>query len=347
MAPHIEKAQLISKPTTRRGSSKSPSKPAKDNSNEMPQPNQEQTTPPKKLSGELPKFLVPGRKISAPECNRPPVSRGARRNMFAERCISQEEKQKSKEKTSMRKFSTPAISLSNGTEKTGKENDDSNSKIETPKTVLPVYEICSPENNRNKEMCQINKPQIQVSVPKTPVNRRKKPIIDIKEKEKALLEKEAEAPTRKTSVPMFHVSQEGTNNTSKRNLYKERCISTEEKEQIKTKPISKKPPKEPLTPPRKSSDEEKFTEKVKLKPKSEQRKLSAPAKMITPATPPTVNSIDLLAEGVVLDGRGGGIKFENPPNLRDEDGKPSFTKAAKVIHARVQVLYLLCLYSIA
>ena len=74
MAPHIEKAQLISKPTTRRGSSKSPSKPAKDNSKEMTQPNQEQTIPPKKLSGELPKFLVPGRKISAPECNRPPVS---------------------------------------------------------------------------------------------------------------------------------------------------------------------------------------------------------------------------------------------------------------------------------
>ena len=338
MAPHTEKPQLIAKPTSRRGSSKSPSKPAIDTSNEkMLQQNQEQTTPPRKTSGELPKFLVPGRKISAPECNRPPVSRGARRNIFAERCISQEEKQKSKDKTSMRKFSTPAISLSNGTDKIGKENEDSNSKIEAPKTVLPVYEICTPENNRNKEMCQITKPNIQVSVPKTPVNRRKKPVIDIKEKEKALLEKEAEAPTRKTSAPMFHVSQEGTANTSKRNLYKERCISTEEKKQIESKPIAKKPPKEPLTPPRKNSDEEKLKEKVKLKPKSEQRKLSAPAKMITPAPPPTVNSIDLLSDGIVLDGRGGGIKFENPPSLREEDGKPSFAKAAKVIHARVQV----------
>ena len=340
MAPHTEKSQLISKPTTRRGSSKSPSKPAKENNNEMSQPKQEQATPPRKVSGELPKFIVPGRKISAPECNRPPVSRGARRNIFAERCISQEEKQKSKEKTSLRKFSTPAISLSNGTDKPGNENEDSSSKIEAPKTVLPVYEICTAENNRNKEMCQITKPQIQVSVPKTPVNRRKKPVIDIKEKEKALLEKESEPPTRKTSAPMFHVSQEGTKNASTRKLYTERCLSTEEKENIKSKPITKKPPKEPLTPPKTNSDEEKFTEKVKLKPKSEQRKLSAPAKMITPAPPPTVNSIDLLSNGVILDGRGGGIQFDNPPSLREEDGKPSFAKAAKVIHARVQVFDL-------
>ena len=383
MAPHIEKSQLISKPATRRGTSKSPSKPGKEN-NEMPQQPQEQSSH-RKVSGELPLRIVPGRKISAPELSKPPVPRGGRRNLFMERCISQEEKQKSKDKTSMRKFSTPAISLTNGTSKPGNENDDPNDpsncqgnevkqnsaapKTEAPKTILPVYEVCTTSSNKNKQTCQITKPQIQEHVP-TPVNRRKKPPpIDIKSKENELKLKEDGTSTRKMSAPMFHISQEGSNNASSgtRKLYTERCISTEEKEHIKSKPVVKKPPKEtsstkdagnsqdsdgPIDTKSSSSSigkKKELIEKVQLKPKSAQRKLSAPAKMITPPAPTTVNCHDLLSNGIVLDGRGGGVAFDQSiSSIREDNGKPSFAKAAKVVHAKVQVITikqeLLCSY---
>ena len=88
-----------------------------------------------------------------------------------------------------------------------------------------------------------------------------------------------------------------------------------------------------------SSGKTKLKEKVKLKPKSAQRKLSAPAQMMTPPTPnPIVNGHDMLSKGIILDGRGNGMCFDpNISSIREEDGKPSFAKAAKVVHAKVQV----------
>ena len=372
MAPHIEKAQLISKPT-RRSCSKSPSKPGKENE-EMPKQLQEQATPPRKISDEFLKVIVPGRKISAPELNRPPVKKGGRRNLFMERCISQEEKENIKTKPPMRKFSTPAIPSISKTNVD--ENDNTTAKVEAPKTILPVYEVCTkPRNNNNNQSCQITQPKVEENAP-VPVNRRySRPasIIEDIDTEKLIKGGEEDKKSRRISVPMFHISQEGSsnNNTGSRKLYTERCISTEEKENIKSKPIAKKPPKEKppnttidindhdsdLTKDSKAtkdtteaketkevSNGKKLLEKVKLKPKSAQRKLSAPAKMMTPPpiTSPAVNGHDLLSSGIVLDGRGGGVGIDATlPLRREEDGKPSFANAAKVVHAKVQVnLYL-------
>ena len=354
MAPHIEKSQLlISKPTTRRAGSKSPSKPPAKENDEMPeQPHEDVAT--RKVSLQMSQVIVPGRKISAPEMTRPPVKRGGRRNLFMERCISQEEKENIKSKPPMRKFSTPAISITNGSSKGECENgsqDSSNGGIKeskstsipnveaAPKTILPVYEVCTTANKK-KETCQITKPQIQenVPIPVNRINRIIKPSIDDNIKGNSRIEEDESTPTRKISMPMFHVSKEGstTSKSETRKLYTERCISTEEKENIKSKPVKKKPAKEPLNSKQATTNQDsEIKEKVQLKPKSAQRKLSAPAKMMTPPpSMPMPSGHDLLSNGILLDiARDGDI-----PSLREEDGKPSFAKAAKVIHAKVQVI---------
>ena len=228
----------------------------------------------------------------------------------------------------MRKFSTPAIPSISKTNVD--ENDNAAAKVEAPKTILPVYEVCTkPRNNNNNQSCQITQPKVEESAP-IPVNRRySRPasIIEDIDTEKLLKDGEEDKKSRRISVPMFHISQEGSsnNNTGSRKLYTERCISTEEKENIKSKPIAKKPPKE--KPPNTTNDindhdsdstkdskatkdtteaketkeishGKKLLEKVKLKPKSAQRKLSAPAKMMTP--PPITSPQERVSNAIML-----------------------------------------------
>ena len=174
MAPHTEKSQLISKPAARRGGSKSPSKITTEN-DEMPQKSSEPATP-RKVSIELPQQSVPSRKVSAPELGKPSVTKGARRNLFVERCISQEEKENLKSKPPMRKFSTPSLSNTIVSDKNIIENIDANSlkvKISHVKpTETSNVEVSKPVVKlpivKTQEICHIEKPQLKehVSIPK-------------------------------------------------------------------------------------------------------------------------------------------------------------------------------------
>ena len=96
MAPHTEKTELITKPSPRRSTSKSPSKAAIEDK-EMPEPIQVKESS-RKLSVQVPAAATPSRKVSAPELGNSSKSRSGRRNLYTEKCISQDEKQNLKSK---------------------------------------------------------------------------------------------------------------------------------------------------------------------------------------------------------------------------------------------------------
>ena len=361
MAPHTEKSQFISKPAARRGGSKSPSKTKTENA-EMAQQTQELVTPPRKVSMEHPQLSLPFRKVSAPELSKPTVTRGGRRNLFVERCISQEKKENLKTKSSTRKFSTPVLSTTN-TDNINDNNNENDTKCAITQVKASETSEIKDQNSatkvasaKDKDTGHIaNPPFPEISyisnpVPKTPVNSRRKlmnkGIGEGKENKENSQVNQITVPPRKVSAPEFKICQEGSliSQNGGRKLYTERCISVDEQQQLKAKPVTKKPRKNSIpndtaennqdidqSTDKKlsitsSSSKTKLIEKCQLKPKSAQRKLSAPAKMITPPPPnPTINGSDLLSSGIIL------------PSIREDDGKPSFANAAKIVHAKVQV----------
>ena len=185
--------------------------------------------------------------------------------------------------------------------------------------------------------------------------------------------------SRKISAPESssarESSQTGVTRTGTRKLFLERCISQEEKQSLKSKPALVRKTSTPTLSSQKSTDlieEDEFAAKdskkkevskndsnsaaksikggskrakdmlEKMTPKSVTRKISAPAR-IAPVPPPLpINSIP--STPVIQESGKSGADNALDASLsaiREESGKPSFSKAAKVIHAKVQVRFML------